>query len=123
MKFWRLCVVTIDRSSRTDKKFHSLTMGFISLPGLLNMFEVMPMLMGSKMALKATEMKKIGGVCTRTSPLPPLLPSITVTGTVVVVVVIIDIIDTACSSSSRRRRRRRRRRRKGQQMRYDNIVF
>jgi hypothetical protein len=39
------------------------------------MFEVMPMLMRSEMALKAIEMEKIAvfdGVCTRTSPLPPL---------------------------------------------------
>jgi hypothetical protein len=68
-------VSSLDRSSRTDKKFHSLTMGLYLFLGLLNMFEVMPMLMRSEMALKAIEMKKIAvfdGVCTRTSPSPSM---------------------------------------------------
>jgi hypothetical protein len=50
-------VSSLDRQSyRTDKKFHSLTMGLYLFRGLLNMFEVMPMLMGSEMVLKPIEM-------------------------------------------------------------------
>ena len=59
MKFWRLCVIT--RSIIQDgQKISFFDNGIIiSLPGLLNMFEVMPMPMGSELALKGIQMKKI----------------------------------------------------------------
>jgi hypothetical protein len=51
-----MCRHSLDRSIIQDgQKISFFNNGIISLPGLLNMFEVMPMLMGDEMALKADE--------------------------------------------------------------------
>ena len=42
-------------SIQDGQKISFFDNGIISLPGLLNMFEVMPMLIGSELALKADE--------------------------------------------------------------------